>query len=241
MSEELIHHGRAGLNDRPNLMPIHDLGDAGTAVADQLRDHLDGHACIRKRDTNECRSSRGVQSFGSRPGTSASARRRSRRTFAGSISLPTAVANTSPHPSTKARRPADLQPVAHAGPGARRCTDQVTQASALSVASWYHPSHAPNATPRCTGEPAVLPSSGPQGAHASSATPAVPQSAHRSTARRRYRGVVDHRGLDQHIVGLLRRSAFEGRPRCPVGSSVSSTTFRQLVPRHGPLYGSVQT
>jgi hypothetical protein len=46
MSEQLIHHGRARLNDRPNLMPIHDLGDTGTTVADQLRDHLDGHACI---------------------------------------------------------------------------------------------------------------------------------------------------------------------------------------------------
>ena len=38
-------------------------------------------------------------------------------------------------------------------PGARRCTDRVTQASALSVASWYHQSHAPIATPRCMGDP----------------------------------------------------------------------------------------
>ena len=28
LSDELIHHGRACLNDRPNLMPIHDLGDS---------------------------------------------------------------------------------------------------------------------------------------------------------------------------------------------------------------------
>jgi hypothetical protein len=36
------------------------------------------------RDTKECRSSRGVQSFGSRPGTRARARRKSRRTLAAS-------------------------------------------------------------------------------------------------------------------------------------------------------------
>ncbi len=36
-----------------------------------------------------------------------------------------------------------------------------------------------------------------------------------------------NRGLDQHIVGLLRRQRLRGRPSCPVGSSVSSTTFRR--------------
>jgi hypothetical protein len=36
MSEQLIHHGRARLDDRPNLMPIDDLGDAGTAVAKRI-------------------------------------------------------------------------------------------------------------------------------------------------------------------------------------------------------------
>ena len=49
MSEEPIHDRCAGLDDGPDLMPVDQFGDVGAAVAavaDELCDFLEGHACI---------------------------------------------------------------------------------------------------------------------------------------------------------------------------------------------------
>ena len=90
MSEEPIHDRCAGLDDGPDLMPVDQFGDGGAAVADELRDVPEGHAGIGEQ-RNE-----GVQSAGSSPGTRARARRRSRRTLAAFMPVPSRVVNTSP-------------------------------------------------------------------------------------------------------------------------------------------------
>jgi hypothetical protein len=46
VSEESIHNRCAGLDDGPDLMPVDQLGDGGAAMADELRDVLEGHAGI---------------------------------------------------------------------------------------------------------------------------------------------------------------------------------------------------
>lgn len=44
---ELVHRVCAGTNDRSHLLPVYGLRDDGGAVADQVRDLLDRHACFR--------------------------------------------------------------------------------------------------------------------------------------------------------------------------------------------------
>jgi hypothetical protein len=46
VSEEPIHDRCAGLDDGPDLMPVHQFGDSDAAVADELRDGPEGHAGI---------------------------------------------------------------------------------------------------------------------------------------------------------------------------------------------------
>jgi hypothetical protein len=95
-AEQLIHDDRAGLNHRPQLVPVHKFGDRGAAVSDQLRDLLQRHASIGEERDKRVPQFTGVHSDGLRPGTRAKARRKSRRTLPASILVPTEVLNTSP-------------------------------------------------------------------------------------------------------------------------------------------------
>ena len=50
--EEPVHDGGAGLDDRPQLLPIDDLGHERALVPNQARDLLDGYPAVREQREN---------------------------------------------------------------------------------------------------------------------------------------------------------------------------------------------
>jgi len=46
LSEEPIHDGCAGLDDGPDLVPVDQLGDVGSAVPDKPRNVFEGHPSV---------------------------------------------------------------------------------------------------------------------------------------------------------------------------------------------------
>jgi hypothetical protein len=101
-------------------------------------------------ETNECRSSRGVHSAGSIPGTWRSARRRLRPRLAASISVPFLVVNTSPLSCQASPPLAARPPAAPAASALRRCTERGAPASVETSASWCPHPRGRTAGPPCT-------------------------------------------------------------------------------------------
>jgi hypothetical protein len=101
----------AGLEHWSDLVVIHQRPDRGSGVPEGRETSSIGTPWSDSIDTIECGSSRGVHAPGSIPGTSVSARRKSRRRCDPSMAVPTREVNTKPdsthaEPAASRSRPA---------------------------------------------------------------------------------------------------------------------------------------
>jgi hypothetical protein len=87
MREEGVHRPRTAGEHRPQLLAVHQLGDAAAGVANQVEMSSILIPVLESNDTKLCRSSRGVHACASKPAAAAT-RRNERRTFAASSAVP---------------------------------------------------------------------------------------------------------------------------------------------------------